>query len=355
MKKVLAIIGTRPEVIKIMPVYQTLKSRGVNIKIALTGQHRDLANQALRSFGVTADIDLKIASQGQSIGQLYSQLLGAIDQLLGDEKPDLVLCHGDTATAACVGLASFLAGVPLGHVEAGLRSYNLESPFPEEFNRQLISKFTDLNFAPTNRELSNLNKENVSGTFVVGNTVIDALNRSFKETTKPARPSIVLTLHRREKGAKDFEDLLKEVNVFAAANPEFDILFPVHPNPTVQAAAHKIFASSTNIELVPPLDYPAFIAKLSQASLVVTDSGGIQEEAAALGVQTIVARDTTERLDGIEVGLTHILGSKRLSDLMSYALSHRQRTLRNISKKSASRMIADLIQQFLAKPQGEGL
>lgn len=317
MKTVHLIVGTRPEAIKMAPVYEALaKKSDLRVRLVSTGQHQTLARQALHSFGMTPDYDLQVMRHGQSLSQLTANLLVELEALFKREKPDVILAHGDTTTCYATALSAFYHSIPLYHVEAGLRSFRLDSPFPEEFNRQCVSRMAVHHFAPTDTELHNLVEEGISArsVTVTGSTVFDAIHLSRKNSPSSIHnvstdKSVVFTLHRREQGPSGLRQIMDAIRSSADSNPDTMFIFPVHPNPIVQKTARDVFSSAKNVTLMEPLEYPEFLALLNQSSLVLTDSGGVQEEAAYLGKQVLILRDISERQDGFTSGTTKIIGT----------------------------------------------
>jgi UDP-N-acetylglucosamine 2-epimerase (non-hydrolysing) len=311
-KSVDLIVGTRPEAIKMAPLVQRLKSvadsSGLRVRLISTGQHQELLHSALDAFGLVADHDLGALKVGQSLASLTSMILQKLDALYAVGQPDLVLVHGDTTTAFSTGLVSLYRQIPFAHVEAGLRSHDLRSPFPEEFNRRALAQVASHHFAPTALEQQNLLREGVSADkiSIVGNTIADALGEMLERLKKQGRLSgveereskeVVVTLHRREGSGRG---ALRELRAFSIdAGDSVRVRFPLHPNPFVREEALRELSGLPNVQLLEPLNYPDFIALLARASLVVTDSGGVQEEAALLGKPTLIVRDRTERADGL--------------------------------------------------------
>jgi UDP-N-acetylglucosamine 2-epimerase (non-hydrolysing) len=330
MVKILAVFGTRPEAIKMAPLVCLLRKK-INIKVCVTAQHREMLDQVLDIFDITPDYDLNIMKSGQDLFDLTSTILSRIKKVLQIESPDIVLVHGDTTTSMATALAAFYLQIPVGHVEAGLRTHNLNSPFPEEFNRQLVSKIAKFHFAPTALARQNLLDEKVQDSmiYVTGNTVIDALfsiiekarsvnfsNRllssmQFLNNNKNLSRFILVTGHRRENFGQGFEEICLALGDIATKNPDIDIVYPVHLNPNVQDPVKKILSNFNNIYLVEPLEYLTFVKLMDLSYLILTDSGGIQEEAPSLGKPVLLMRDTTERPEGIEAGTVKLVGTNR--------------------------------------------
>ena len=319
MKKVMLVFGTRPEAIKMCPLIKELKTRkNIETIVCVTGQHREMLNQVLECFNVIPDYNLDIMQAKQTLFDVTINIMSRIKAVLEAEKPDIILVHGDTSTTFVTALCAFYMQIPVGHVEAGLRTYNIYSPYPEEFNRQATSIIAKYNFAPTEMAKKNLidegKKENTI--YVTGNTAIDALKTTVKENyTHPildwAKDSklIMLTAHRRENLGKPLEDIFTAIKRIVEENDDIKVIYPVHKNPMVQETAHKILGNNNKIKLIEPLDVIDFHNFLSRSYLILTDSGGIQEEAPSLGKPVLVLRDTTERPEGIKAGTLKLVGT----------------------------------------------
>lgn len=300
MKKILAVFGTRPDAIKMCPLVLELKKRAsLEVKVCLTGQHREMLDQVTEIFGVTADYDLAVMQEGQNLSDITSKIIDGITPILDKENPDIVLVHGDTATAFAAALAAFYLKIPVGHVEAGLRTYRIDSPYPEEFNRRAVSLISDYDFAPTEAARENLIGEGKKPdrVFVTGNTVIDALKYTVKEVSDTSVRLVLLTAHRRENIGEPMRHIFSAVERVAEKYDDIKIIFPVHPNPAVCTIAEEVLGGCERVELIEPLDIIEFHNLLAQSYCVLTDSGGVQEEAAALGKPVLVLRDTTERTE----------------------------------------------------------
>lgn len=320
--RLLVAFGTRPEVLKLYPVIQQLrKFRGeFEVVVLATAQHRGLLDQTLHRLAMPVDHDLNIMTSNQSLSQITIRVLKRIDAVLRDENPDMILVQGDTTTTFSVALAAFYRGIPVGHVEAGLRTRDRFDPFPEEVNRQLTSVLAALHFAPTREARLNLLAEKVQPDriYVTGNTIIDALHEITaklgpavsKSRTDHAnqKPLILVTAHRRESLGEPMRRICQAVARLAAEG-KYRIVFPVHPNPRVRNTVNTVLEESADLVICPPMEYDAFLRTLLQSSLVITDSGGVQEEAAALGVPTLVTRAKTERPEGIKAGIATLVGS----------------------------------------------
>nr|WP_320133686.1 UDP-N-acetylglucosamine 2-epimerase (non-hydrolyzing) [uncultured Holophaga sp.] len=319
--KILCAMGTRPEVIKMAPVVRALRRAGFEAPVLVTAQHRDLLDQMLKVMELESDWDLDAMRPSQRLADLTGILVPGVFDLLAASRPDVVLAQGDTTTVFCVALAAFYARIPFGHVEAGLRSGNLNSPFPEEANRKLAGVLANWHFAPTEQAREALLAESVSPDkiHVVGNTVIDSLLSIAGRENLPwpqgvpmlgsGERLVLLTLHRRENFGEPIERILKAVREFAIATGGVRVVYPVHPNPNVQGPAHRILGGIPNVHLVDPLDYPTLVGLMRSAYLVLTDSGGIQEEAPALGKPVLVFREVTERPEAVAAGGVTLVGS----------------------------------------------
>lgn len=328
LKKILCVFGTRPEAIKFAPIILEAKlSEKFDIRVCVTGQHRELLYQALGLFGIKADLDLEIMKDNQGLTDITCAILQKLNPVLIDFAPDLVLVHGDTTTTFAASLASFYAGYPVGHVEAGLRTYDKMAPWPEEVNRQLTSCVADLHFAPTENSAKNLLSEKKKGgeVFVTGNTVIDAVQWALTRIRADAglehdmfkrfnfldtrKHMILVTAHRRENFGKGFENIANAL-LEIAERDDVEVVLPLHMNPNVQVPIKAKLEGQANIHLIEPLDYLDFVYVMSRSHLILTDSGGIQEEAPALGKPVLVMRDTTERPEGVTSGNIKLVGTE---------------------------------------------
>jgi UDP-N-acetylglucosamine 2-epimerase (non-hydrolysing) len=323
MAKVLFIFGTRPEAIKLCPVFLHLKERqpGWSVKACVTAQHRSLLDQVLSVFGVEPAYDLNAMEPAQTLFRATAGILAALEGVMEAEKPDFVVVQGDTTTTLCGALAGFYARVPVGHVEAGLRTGDLERPFPEEANRVLVSRLASLHFAPTPGAATNLLKEGVdaASVTVTGNPGIDAVLYVRERLSDgrlhgsvevdPSRRLILVTAHRRESFGEPFEQICTALAELAGRQ-DVQIVYPVHPNPNVRDPVYRLLRGYPNIRLLEPLDYVSFVALLERASIVLTDSGGIQEEAPSLGKPVLVMREKTERPEAVLAGTARLVGSR---------------------------------------------
>ncbi len=319
MKKIMLVFGTRPEAIKMCPLVNELKRRkGVQTLVCVTGQHRQMLDQVLAAFDVEPDYDLSIMRDRQTLFDVTTNILNRIKEVLEKEKPDVVLVHGDTSTTFATALACFYLQIPVGHVEAGLRTYNIYSPYPEEFNRQAVSIIAKYNFAPTELAKENLLKEDKNGEsiYVTGNTAIDALKTTVKddyehpelEWAKDSR-LILITAHRRENLGEPMKQMFQAIRRVMDEYPDVKAIYPIHMNPVVREIADRILGDDERIHIIEPLEVLDFHNFLNRSYMILTDSGGIQEEAPSLGKPVLVMRDTTERPEGIKAGTLKLVGT----------------------------------------------
>ena len=319
MKKIMLVFGTRPEAIKMCPLVNELKKRtNIEVIVCVTGQHRQMLDQVLGIFHVIPDYDLSIMQDKQTLFDVTSNILSRIKEVLDTVKPDIVLVHGDTTTTFVTALACFYLQIPVGHVEAGLRTYQKYSPYPEEFNRQAVGILASYNFAPTDLAKNNLIREGKDPTtiFVTGNTAIDALKTTVRKDYKHELLDwaadcrlIMITAHRRENLGEPLRQMFRAIRRITQETPDIKVIYPIHLNPEVREAAYEIFDDNDRIRLIEPLDVLAFHNFLARAYLILTDSGGIQEEAPSLGKPVLVMRDTTERPEGITAGTLKLVGT----------------------------------------------
>ena len=317
-RKILCVVGTRPEAIKMAPVISGLErsSPGSEVRVLATAQHRHMLDQVMTFFGITPDIDLNIMKPNQTLTELTARLLLELNKVLLEEKPDFVLAQGDTTTVFAMALACFYNRIPFGHVEAGLRTWDMQNPFPEEANRVIAGKLARWHFAPTEGSRQNLLREGVpdDDIFVTGNTVIDALLMTAAKDLEvgieldPGKRLVLVTSHRRENFGEPFGNICRALRTLAENNADVQFLYPVHPNPNVKDVAHEILGDCSNIRLCEPLDYAPFVAAMKRAYLIISDSGGVQEEAPALGKPVLVLRDETERPEAVEQGVVKLVG-----------------------------------------------
>ncbi|WP_424193878.1 non-hydrolyzing UDP-N-acetylglucosamine 2-epimerase [Ampullimonas aquatilis] len=363
-KKILCVIGTRPEAIKMAPLIIGLKQQPwANVKVLATAQHRGMLDQVLNFFDIQPDIDLDIMRPNQALTSLTARILLELDNILDTEKPDLVLAQGDTTTVMSVALACFYHRIPFGHVEAGLRTWDMQNPFPEEANRVIAGCLTRWHFAPTESSRQNLLKEGVKDHDIVvtGNTVIDALLMTASKETHLNIPLddnkrlILVTSHRRENFGDPFKNICLALKTLSETNPDIQILYPVHPNPNIKNVAYELLGECKNIILHDPLDYAPFIAAMKRAYLIISDSGGVQEEAPALGKPVLVLRDETERPEAVKLGVVKLVGSnyesiiRETQSLLNDSSAYKKMAL-GISPygdgKASNRIIATLQKYF---------
>lgn len=318
--KVLVSIGTRPEFIKMVPVIAELRNRGIDTHFLYTGQHRDLCRTLFDFFDIHPDTDLDIMKENQSIAHITSSILMRLDAALETVRPDLVVVHGDTSTTLASSLAAFYKKTPVAHVEAGLRSHDRYSPFPEEMNRALTDRLSSYHFAPTALNRDNLLREGIDPAtiFVTGNTVIDTVKFVAAKIKAQKKKQVLITAHRRENFGAPMEHICRAIAELARLFPDREFLYPVHPNPNVRSTVNVFLSNISNVRLVEPLDYIAFITEMASSELVLTDSGGIQEEAPAFGIPVVVMRRETERTEGVAAG-TLILAGTEQSDIIAAA------------------------------------
>lgn len=363
--KVMTIFGTRPEAIKMAPLVLELKKRPEQFEpiVTVTAQHREMLDQVLSIFDITPDHDLNIMKKQQSLAQVTTRALEGLDEVMKETEPDIVLVHGDTTTTFAASLAGFYNQIPVGHVEAGLRTWNKHSPFPEEMNRQLTGVMADLHFAPTNKSRDNLLAENKpeDNIFVTGNTAIDALKTTVDEAytsevldSLDGKRLVLMTAHRRENLGNNMKQMFRAIKRMVETHEDVEVVYPVHLNPVVQETADEILGNDDRIKLISPLDVIDFHNFASRAHLILTDSGGVQEEAPSLGVPVLVLRDTTERPEGIEAGTLKLAGTEEdhIFDLAHELLSDEE-AYKAMSKASnpygdgnASARIAEAIRYF---------
>lgn len=366
--KVMIVFGTRPEAIKMAPLVQELKSRPKEFEtiVTITAQHREMLDQVLKIFKIAPDYDLDIMQEGQSLAQITTRVLEGLDLVMKEVKPDIVLSHGDTSTTFAASLAAFYNQIAIGHVEAGLRTWNKYSPYPEEMNRQLTGVLADLHFSPTEQSKQNLIKENKpeEQMYVTGNTAIDALQTTVSDDyTHPLLENlgnkrlVLVTAHRRENLGANMQQMFRAIKRLVETHDDIQVIYPVHLNPLVKEAAVKILGNDEHIKLIEPLsviDFHNFIAK---SYLILTDSGGIQEEAPSLGVPVLVLRDTTERPEGIAAGTLKLVGTEEdaifneAHELLSNKTAHDKMAQASnpYGDGQASHRIADVISNYFKK------
>ena len=326
MKKNLIIFGTRPEAIKMAPlVKEFLKNKDFETRVCVTAQHREMLDQVLSFFEITPDYDLDLMKPNQNLYSLTGDIINGLKPILEGFQPDYVYVHGDTTTTMAASIAAFYSGAKVCHVEAGLRTFNKRAPFPEEINRSIAGRVCDYHFAPTSISKENLIRENIADkdVLITGNTVIDALQASvekverlddseinnLKEIVDLAKKVILVTGHRRENHGQGFINICNALKQIAIENPGVEIIYPVHLNPNVQKPVYELLADLPNIKLIDPLSYPAFVWLMNKSFLIITDSGGVQEEAPSLGKPVLVMRDTTERPEAVDAGTVILVGT----------------------------------------------
>ena len=371
MKRVLLVFGTRPEAIKMAPMVQALNAHpDCQPLVCVTAQHREMLDQILELFGIKPDVDLNLMKPGQTLAGLTARILEQLPSVISDLAPDAVVVQGDTTTTFCAALSAYYANVPVGHMEAGLRTGNLRAPFPEEMNRVLTTRLARWHFAATENNRQTLLNEGVdpSSVFVTGNTVIDALlqvrDRIESGQRSPQtnelierfqRPFILVTGHRRESFGGGFESICTAIAKLATAHPELDIVYPVHLNPNVQEPVRRILSSIDNVKLIDPLPYEPFVAMMCRSEFILTDSGGVQEEAPSLGKPVLVMRDQTERQEGLDGGVrlvgtseARILGESE--KLLTDSAHYRQmaEAINPYGDGTTSTKIVDLLARFLS-------
>ena len=326
--KILLCFGTRPEAIKMAPLFHELKKNNFEVKVCVTAQHREMLDQVLDFFEIVPDYDLDVMQPNQTLNGLSANILSKIDVVLLNAKPDLVLVHGDTTTSSIVALAAFHLDIKIGHVEAGLRTYNKKSPFPEEVNRQLTSRIVDFHFTPTAQATLNLLSEGIDENTIIetGNTVVDALfwttNKigqanythpeieQLKNSISLNKKIILVTGHRRENFGEGFKNLC-EALITISESEDVAIVYPVHLNPNAKEIVYEMLANKKRLHLIAPVSYPAFVWLMQKSFLIISDSGGIQEEAPSLGKPVLVTRDVTERPEGVATGFSFLVGTDR--------------------------------------------
>ena len=349
--KILIIFGTRPEAIKMAPLVLRLR-QDLDVKVCVTGQHREMLDQILKLFQIIPDYDLNLMKPNQNLANLTGEILNGVTHILLQEEFDWVLVQGDTTSTMAGTMSAFYQKVPVGHVEAGLRTYDLESPFPEELNRQVTSKMALLHFAPTAESKQNLLKEGFSenNISITGNTVIDALHWVLEHSTPLdlALPidlqqsrMILVTGHRRENFGEGFQQICEALQTIALQQPDVQIVYPVHLNPNVLEPVNRILSNLPNMHLLEPLEYPQFVHLMNQSALILTDSGGVQEEAPSLGKPVLVMRDTTERPEAVQAGTVKLVGANQRTIV--------DETIRLLNDSEAYRKMA-----FAHNPYGDG-
>ncbi len=364
-RRVMLVFGTRPEAIKMCPLVNELKERGkIDVSVCVTGQHRQMLDEVLAAFSVKPDFDLSVMKEGQTLFDITADVLLKIKNVLMSVKPDVVLVHGDTSSAFVTALACFYLSIPVGHVEAGLRTYNVHSPFPEEFNRRVISIVSAYNFAPTKRSAENLLREgsDASSIYVTGNTAIDALKTTVREDyTHPelewaaGSRLVIITAHRRENQGEPMRGMLRAIRRVIEEHPDVKAIYPVHMNPAVRRVAEAELLGAERVHIIEPLGAIDFHNFLARSYMILTDSGGIQEEAPSLGKPVLVLRDTTERPEGVMAGTLKLVGTDERAVYEAFTLLlDSKNEYEKMAKASnpygdgrASERIADVLEQGL--------
>lgn len=367
MKKVMVIFGTRPGAIKMGPLVQELdKQSDIETVVCVTGQHREMLDQVLPIFHISPKYDLEIMKHKQDLFDVTINILDRLKPILLEEQPDIVLVHGDTTTTYAAGLASFYLGIPVGHIEAGLRTHNIHSPFPEEFNRCSVSLFSEINFAPTNQARDNLLAEgkNPDSVYVTGNTAIDALSTTVKKDyshplIKWVGDSrlIVLTAHRRENYGEPMRHMFQAIKRIIDEHEDIKVVYPIHMNPSIRELADDIFVNTDRILMIPPMEVIDFHNLLANSDIILTDSGGIQEEAPSLGKPVLVMRDTTERPEGVAAGTLKLVGTseeviyKHFKALLEDEVLYKQMSEASnpYGDGTASKQIVAILKEYLSK------
>jgi UDP-N-acetylglucosamine 2-epimerase (non-hydrolysing) len=363
-KRILCVVGTRPEAIKMAPVILELQRRAESFEttVMATAQHREMLDDVMKVFAIRPDIDLNIMTRDQRLSDVTSKVLLEITRYIREKNPDAVLAQGDTTTVMATAMACFYEHARFGHVEAGLRTGDLTAPFPEEFNRRVAALATHFHFAPTDLGRQNLLKEGIpdASIHVTGNTVVDALKHILKHTSEPARPVpagsryVLMTCHRRESFGEKVRGVFESVRAFAQKHPDLHIWYPVHPNPNVKGPAGEILGGLKNVMLTEPVDYITFLHAIRHCFFLLTDSGGIQEEATSMGKPALVLRDMTERPEGVLAGACELVGTDR--DRISSAMERLVTDEEHYRRMSVSRDVfgdgraSDRIAQTLACP-----
>lgn len=362
-QKLMVVIGTRPEAIKLAPVVHAIRhSDWAECELVLTGQHKELLVPLIERFGLQVDHNLNAMRENQTLSHVTARILQGMDDLLAHSQPAAVIGQGDTASVLAGSMASFFRRIPFAHVEAGLRTGNIDLPFPEELNRVLTSRMTRWHFAPTDMARDNLLREGFDSAdiWVTGNTVIDALHMMLAQPSAPlptrdGRPFVLITAHRRENLGEPMQHICAAIRELAGQYPDMDFIYPVHPNPGVRQIVYQALQGLVNVALIEPCDYPVFCQLMSQARLILSDSGGVQEEAPALGKPVLVLRDETERPEAVELGCNLLVGtdSRRIVDAARTLLEDRQAYDRMAQAGSpygdgqASQRILDVLRQSL--------
>ncbi len=363
MKKIVTVFGTRPEAIKMCPLIKELKERReINVKVCVTGQHRQMLDMVLETFNIVPDYDLSIMKINQTLFDITIAILEKIRIVLQIEDPALVLVHGDTTSTFATALACFYLKIPVGHIEAGLRTQDVFSPYPEEFNRQVVSIVAKYNFAPTEMAKKNLIAEGRRNIFVTGNTVIDALKTTVQEDYSHPEMEwigtdrlILITAHRRENLGKPMENMFRAIKRVVDGHDNVKVIYPIHMNPVIRKMADAVLGKNNRIHIIEPLDVVDFHNFMNKSYLILTDSGGIQEEAPSLGKPVLVMRDTTERAEGVQAGTLKLVGTNEEKIYKNFNLllesekdySSMSRAVNPYGDGHASKRIADIIEKMI--------
>lgn len=369
-QKVLVVFGTRPEAIKMAPLVQSLKNSALECQVAVTAQHREMLDQVLALFQIKPEYDLNLMQAGQTLTEITTRALSGLGEVFQEAKPDLILVHGDTTTTFVAALAAFYAHIPVGHVEAGLRTGEKYSPFPEEMNRKLAGALADLHFAPTATAKYNLLREGIAEEkiFITGNTVIDALFTTVRSEYTFSDPQltqilkeqgkrmILVTTHRRENLGEPMRQIYRGLATVLEEFPDTYVVFPVHKNPSVRKVVAEVLGQNPRVHLIEPMDYEPFVNLMAKACIILTDSGGIQEEAPSLGIPVLVVRDTTERPEAVDAGTVSLVGTsyekvvKELSRLLADQEAYHQmaQAINPYGDGKAAERIAKISEEFLA-------
>jgi len=372
-RKIVLVFGTRPEAVKMCPLVKELKNREkFQVTVCVTGQHREMLEQVLYSFQVEPDFDLRIMEQGQTLFDITEKVLKGMKQVYEQIQPDMVLVHGDTSTAFASALAAFYMNIPVGHVEAGLRTYDIRAPYPEEFNRQAIGSIADVHFAPTEAAAKHLIQEGKKKEriFITGNTAIDALQTTVsRDFSDPVLEEIdrwtgngrliLLTAHRRENLGQPLYEIFEGIRQVLLEHTDLRLIYPVHYNPQVRKAADEVFSGMDRVRLTDPMEVVDFHNLMERSYLILTDSGGIQEEAPALGKPVLVLRDTTERPEGVTAGTLRLAGTKKekiYKEFKTLVENHEiydkmSQAVNPYGDGTASRQIADILEGKLYEPE----
>lgn len=375
-KKIAVVFGTRPEAIKLAPVILALnRHKNIKCRVCVTGQHREMLDQVMGIFGINPDRDLDLMLPDQTLAGLTAKTIKALDDFYTEEKPELVVVQGDTTTVFCAALSAFYHHIPVGHIEAGLRTWDMQSPWPEEANRVLTSRLATYHFAPTESSRQNLRDEGVedSKIYVTGNTVIDALFLALEKVHEnppdipglpdptlgewEGRPLVLITAHRRESFGGGFENICHAISRLASEHPDCQFVYPVHLNPNVREPVERLLykGKASNIHLIDPLTYLRFVRMMERATLILTDSGGVQEEAPSLGTPVLVMRDTTERPEAVDAGTAKLVGTdteriiERVSELLAGGKKYESmaKAINPYGEGQASERIINILQEKL--------